>query len=42
MKMEIYSMPTYDYDTDTFKDGPLPKNANDYFAKRKEDQTYYS
>ena len=42
MKMEIYSMPTYDYDTDTFKDGPLPKSANDYFAKRKEDQTYYS
>ena len=41
-KMEIYSLPTYDYSTDTFKDGPLPKNANDYFAKSKEDQTYYN
>ena len=40
-KMEIYSLPTYDYSTDTFKDGPLPKGANDYFAKRTEDQTYY-
>ena len=40
-KMEIFSLPTYDYSTDTFKDGPLPKNANDYFSKRTEDQTYY-
>ena len=41
-KMEIYSLPTYDPNTDTFKDGPLPKNANDYFSKRTEDQTYYN
>ena len=41
-KMEIYSLPTYDYSTDTFKDGPLPRNANDYFAKKTEDQKYYS
>ena len=41
-KMEIYSLPTYDYSNDTFKDGPLPKNCNDYFAKRPEDQTYYN
>ena len=41
-KMEIFSLPKYDYATDTFSDGPLPKNANDYFAKGKEAQTYYS
>ena len=41
-KMEIFSLPKYDYATDTFKDGPLPKNANDYFAKGKEAQNYYS
>ena len=41
-KMEIYSLPTYDFATDTFKDGPLPKTANGYFSKRTEDQTYYS
>ena len=41
-KMEIYSLPTYDYSNDTFKDGPLPKNADDYFSKGKETQTYYS
>ena len=41
-KMEIYSLPTYDYANDTFKDGPIPRSANGYFAKRPEDQTYYS
>ena len=41
-KMEIYSLPQYDYSSDTFKDGALPREANGYFAKRTEDQTYYS
>ena len=40
--MEIYSLPTYDYASDTFKDGAIPRNANGYFAKSAEDQTYYS
>ena len=41
-QMQIYSLPTYDYKTDTFKDGPLPKNVDSYFSKSKEAQTYYS
>ena len=41
-KMKIYSLPTYDHATDTFKDGPLPKNADGYFSKGKEAATYYS
>ena len=32
-KMDIYSLPTYDHGTDTFKDGPLPKGVDSYFAK---------
>ncbi len=32
-KLKIYSLPTYDRNTDTFKDGPLPKDADGYFAK---------
>jgi hypothetical protein len=34
-KMKIYSLPTYDHSTDTFKDGPLPKTADKYFSKEK-------
>ena len=41
-QMQIYSLPTYDYKTDTFKDGPLPKNVDAYFSKSKDAQTYYS
>ena len=41
-KMEIYSLPTYDHNTDTFKDGPLPKNVDAYFTKSKEMAKYYS
>ena len=40
-KIELASLPKYDYATDTFQDGPLPKNANGYFAKSVEDQNYY-
>ena len=28
---KIYSLPTYDPSTDTFKDGPLPKDVDSYF-----------
>ena len=41
-KMKIYSLPTYDHENDTFKDGPLPKNADCYFAKGKQYTNYYS
>lgn len=41
-KLKIYSLPTYDHETDTFKDGPLPKDADAYFAKPKIEQNYYS
>jgi hypothetical protein len=34
-KLKIYSLPTYDYATDTFKDGALPKDADGYFGKPK-------
>ena len=35
-KVKIYSLPKYDFATDTFKDGPLPKDADSYFSKGKE------
>lgn len=41
-KLKIYSLPVYDYETDTFKDGPLPKDADGYFSLEPEKQTYYS
>ena len=41
-KMKIYSLPTYDHENDTFKDGPLPKNADSYFAKGTQYTNYYS
>jgi len=41
-KMEIYSLPTYDHNTDTFKDGNLPKNVDAYFAKGKKHTNYYT
>ena len=34
-KIKIYSLPTYDNATDTFKDGALPKDADGYFSKPK-------
>lgn len=40
-KMEIFSLPTYDQHTDTFKDGPLPKNVDGYFNKGAQ-SGYYS
>jgi hypothetical protein len=36
-KMKIYSLPTYDFSTDTFKDGPLPKDADAYFSRPKDE-----
>ncbi|CAI2386489.1 unnamed protein product [Moneuplotes crassus] len=39
-KQKIYSLPVYDEATDTFKDGPLPKDADGYFNTDK--QVYYS
>lgn len=41
-KMEIYSLPEYDVNTNSFKDGPLPKTADDYFAKGPQFTKYYS
>lgn len=41
-KLRIYSLPTYDPATDTFKDGPLPKDADTYFSLPAEEQNYYS
>ncbi len=41
-KMDIYSLPTYDHNTDTFKDGPLPKHVDAYFAKGKTHTNYYT
>ena len=35
-KMKIMSLPTYNYDNDTFSDGPLPKTADGYFSKAPE------
>ena len=39
---KLLSLPTYDHKTDTFKDGPLPKDLDGYFSKKREEQTYYS
>ena len=39
---KILSLPTYDPHTDTFKDGPLPRDVDAYFSKPKTEQTYYS
>jgi hypothetical protein len=41
-KIRILSLPTYDYTTDTFKDGALPKDCDGYFSKPKIEQTHYS
>lgn len=41
-KLKIYSLPTYDPNTDTFKDGPLPTDVDGYFGKAKAEQKYYS
>ena len=41
-KMDILSLPTYDHDTDTFKDGALPKGVDGYFAKTSQHTKYYS
>lgn len=41
-RVKIYSLPKYDFATDTFKDGPLPKDADQYFGLEKDKQTYYS
>ena len=41
-KVKIYSLPTYDQSTDTFKDGPLPRDVDSYFNKSKEEKSYYS
>lgn len=39
---KIYSLPTYDRATDTFKDGALPRDVDSYFSKPVEAQKYYS
>lgn len=41
-KLKIYSLPTYDHHTDTFKDGPLPKDVDSYFSKPIAEQKFYS
>jgi len=41
-KLKIYSLPKYDESTDTFKDGPLPKDVDGYFNKEKSQRAYYS
>ena len=41
-QVEIYSLPVYDEHTDTFKDGRLPRDADDYFAKKEDAKKYYS
>ncbi len=41
-KNKIYSLPVYDQKTDTFKDGPLPIDADGYFSQPKDERTYYS
>ena len=40
-RTEILSLPTYDKHTDSFKDGPLPKNVDGYFSKDKQYRKYY-
>ena len=41
-KLKIYSLPTSDGHTDTFQDGPLPRDVDSYFGKGPTQQTYYS
>ena len=41
-KIQLYSLPKYDFDTDTFKDGVLPKDVDSYFTKPVDKQTHYS
>lgn len=41
-RTEIMSLPEYDHATDTFKDGPLPKNVDGYFSKDDQFQKYYT
>lgn len=41
-KVKIYSLPTYDPHTDTFKDGALPNGIDGYFSKNKSERNYYS
>jgi len=41
-KIELYSLPKYDFKTDTFKDGVLPKDVDSYFAQPVDNQKYYS
>ncbi len=35
-KTKIYSLPKYDVSSDSFKDGPLPKDADAYFGQNKD------
>ena len=32
-QMKMYSLPKYDWKTDTFNDGPLPKDLDSYFSQ---------
>jgi len=32
-KVQMYSLPTYDFSNDSFKDGVLPKDVDSYFSK---------
>lgn len=41
-KNKIISLPQYDVSTDTFRDGPLPRDVDSYFSKPKSEQNYYS
>lgn len=41
-KIKIYSLPKYDFSTDTFSDGALPRDADAYFSKDKSAQNYYA
>lgn len=40
--MDMYSLPEYDITTDSFKDGPLPKNVDAYFSKPLDKRKNYS
>ena len=40
-RTEIMSLPVYDVSTDSFKDGPLPKNVDGYFEKPEAMRKYY-
>ena len=41
-RTEIMSLPVYDQSTDSFKDGPLPKNVDGYFSKPEQFRQYYN